>query len=315
MINKTPATQIVVKSNPLVEARYRLSLQEMQILLWLLTKISPDDEDFYPHSLKITELSELIKVPVDSKYSQIRSVTKNLMRRVLEIYDPEKDEWLQVSWIHSARYQKNKGIVILKFSPDLKPHLLQLKSQFTKISISETLKLKSLFSIRVLELLLQYINIGERVITLREAKFFLGIQENQYTRYNDLKKDVFIRARNEITKKTMYNVDFSEIKESRKVVAIHWTITQKNNAHYTEPENTLSKEYRSNLALIEALIEYGFTKPTCIKMLRIHGEKVISDAVKAVDIQIKRKHAKNPKAMLRVAIKEHWKPDVFKSSS
>lgn len=313
MQNKSPATQIVVKSNPLIEARYRLSLQEMQILLWLLTKISPDDEDFYPHPLKITELSALIKVPVDSKYSQIRSVTKNLMRRVLEIYDPEKEEWLQVNWIHSARYQKNKGIVILKFSPDLRPHLLQLKSQFTKISISETLKLKSLFSIRMLELLLQYINIGDRIITLREVKFFLGIKEKQYTRYNDLKKDVLLRARDEITKKTQYNVDFSEIKESRKVVAIHWKITQKNNTNHTNTQNTPSKEHRSHLALIEALIEYGFTKPTCIKMIKVHGDKVIYDALKAVDIQIQRKHAKNPKAMLRAAIKEHWKPDVFKA--
>ena len=306
---------IAVKSNYLVEAKYRLSLQEMQIALWLLTQIKAEDEDFCPHELGVSNLAQMLGVEVDGKYAKIRAVTKNLMRRVLEIYDPEKDEYLQVNWISSALYKRKSGTVILEFDPKLKPHLLQLKTNFTKISIIDTLKLKSIFSVRILELLLQYEHVGDRSITVNTLKDRLSIGQEQYKKYNDLKKYVLLRARDEITKKTKYNVDFSEIKESRKVVAIHWTITQKNNAHYTEPENTLSKEYRSNLALIEALIEYGFTKPTCIKMLRIHGEKVISDAVKAVDIQIQRKHAKNPKAMLRVAIKEHWKPDVFKASS
>jgi hypothetical protein len=33
----------VIKSNALIEGRYRLSLQESHVVLWLLTKIEPDD--------------------------------------------------------------------------------------------------------------------------------------------------------------------------------------------------------------------------------------------------------------------------------
>ena len=315
-MKETIEKKTLIKSNHLVEARYRLTLQEMQILLWLLTQIKTDDEDFKPHTIEIKSFAKIIGVLPGNRYSEMRAVTRNLMRRIIEIYEPEKKRLMQISWLSSAIYDEGKGTVSLQFDPNLKPHLLRLKNNFTKIDVTDTLKLKSTHSIRILEILLQYSNIGERIISTQDLRLMLGMDTNKYKQYGDFKKDVLLRARDEITKKTRYKVDFSEIKESRKVVAIHWTIIQKDKTKdTTKTENTLSKEYRSSLALIEALIEYGFTKPTCIKMIKIHGEKVVSDAVKAVDIQIQRKHAKNPKAMLRVAIKEHWKPDVFKESS
>jgi plasmid replication initiation protein len=130
------SNKYVVKSNSLVEARYRLSLQESKIILWLLTQIRHDDEDFKSHQMTISEFSKMIGVEVDNQYGKIREVTKSLMRRVLEIYEPEKNSFLQVSWLSSARYEGKKGIVSLEFSPQLKPYLLKLKSHFTKLDIS-----------------------------------------------------------------------------------------------------------------------------------------------------------------------------------
>ena len=75
----------IVKSNSLVEARYRLSLQESKIILWLLTQIRPDDEDFKSHQMTISEFSKMIGVEVDNQYSKLRDVTQNLMRRILNI--------------------------------------------------------------------------------------------------------------------------------------------------------------------------------------------------------------------------------------
>ena len=49
------SNKFIVKSNFLVEARYRLSLQESHVILWLLTQIQPDDEDFKMHSMQIAD--------------------------------------------------------------------------------------------------------------------------------------------------------------------------------------------------------------------------------------------------------------------
>jgi len=307
----------IVKSNSLIEARYRLSLQESQIILWLLTQIHQDDEDFKPHKLEISEFSNLTQVNVGNKYSELRKITKRLMQRVLEIYEQKEDKFIQVSWLSSAVYETKKGYVSLEFSPNLKPYLLQLKSHFTKIDIVDTLKLKSVYAIRMFELILQYTHLGTRKINIDDLRAYCGIEKDEYTGYGMFKRKVIEKAKIEINAKTDYEVDYLEIKESRKVVALEWSIKKKNPLKKDQAEklSILQKEYRSESTLIESLIEYGFSKAVAKRLLNLHEEDVIKNALRAVNIQIERNNVKNPKAMLQTAIKEKWHPEVFKKKS
>jgi plasmid replication initiation protein len=305
----------VIKSNALVEARYRLSLQESQIILWLLTQIRLDDEDFKPHKLDIVEFAKLVQVDVDSKYRELRKITRQLMQRVMEIYEPETQKLIQVAWLSSAEYEHKKGYASLEFSPKLKPYLLQLKSKFTKIDIIDTLKLKSIYAIRIFELLLQYISVGFREISISDLRAYCGIKETEYADYFDLKRYVIEKAKTEINSKTEYKIDYSEIKESRKFVAIEWTIKKKD----SQKENqflqikSLRKELRSKSVLIQSLMEYGYGRTLAKRFIENNDEEIIKNALNAVNIQIQKNHVKNAKAMLRTAIKERWKPDIFKN--
>jgi plasmid replication initiation protein len=300
----------IVKSNQLVEARYRLSLQESQIVLWLLTQIRPDDEDFKSHVLEISEFARLTGVSVTSKYDELRRITKRLMQRVLEIYEPDKNEYIQVAWLNCAHYKPKKGIVELSFSSKLQPYLLQLKSHFTKIDLVDTLKLKSVHAIRIFELLLQYLNIGKRTIPVEELRRYCGISVNEYKDYFDFKRFVIEKAKQEINAKTEYDVDYEEIEESRKVVTIEWTIKKKKPAKQSIP--SLPKEYRSDLAMIEAFGEYGFTRAIAKKILKDHDIEIVKNALKCVNLQVERGNVRNPKAMLQMAILEKWHPETFK---
>ena len=305
----------VVKSNSLVEARYRLSLQESQVIFWLLTQIRPDDEDFKEHALDIFQFAKLTDVKVDSRYTELRKITKRLIQRSIEIYEPDLNEYIQVTWLNSAHYKANKGIVLLQFSSKLTPYLLKLKSHFTKIDLVDTLKLKSVHAIRIFELLLQYLTIGTRKMTLEELRSWCGLANNAYQNYFNLKVYVIEKAKNEINAKTEYDIDYQEIKESRKVVAIDWTIKKKR----IQPEGTdekvrqLQKEYRSESVIVESLVEYGFSRTIAKRFITDNGEDAVSDALKAVNIQVERGTVKNPRAMIQTAIKERWKPDVYKT--
>lgn len=210
---------------------------------------------------------------------------------------------------------KKKGCILLRFDPGLKPYLLQLKSHFTKIDIIDTLKLKSIYAIRIFELLLQYSHIGTREINIINLRSCCGIEETEYKNYFDLKRYVIERAKTEINTKTEYSVDYTEIKQSRKVMAIEWTIVKKNLVaeEHSKKIIGLQKELRSQDILLEALSEYGFSKLIGRRLLKNHGEEVVKNALRAVDLQIQRHHAKNPKAMLQTAIQEKWHPEVFKA--
>jgi plasmid replication initiation protein len=176
------------------------------------------------------------------------------------------------------------------------------------------MKLKSVHAIRIFELLLQYLLIGKRKITIEELRAWCGLTNNEYQNYFNLKVYVIEKAKTEINAKTGYDIDYQEIKESRKVVAIDWTIKKKR----IQPEGTaekvrqLQKEYRSESVIVESLIEYGFSRTIAKRFIINNGEDVVSDALKSVNIQVDRGQVKNPRAMLQMAIKENWKPDVFK---
>ena len=60
-------------------------------------------------------------------------------------------------------------------------------------------------------------------------------------------------------------------------------------------------------------MEYGFSKQAAKRFIQSDVEENIINAIKAVDIQVSRGHVKNTAAMLKKAIEERWKPDVFVS--
>jgi plasmid replication initiation protein len=312
---KMKQSDFIVKNNNLVEARYRLSLQESQVILWLLTQIRPDDEDFKSHKLDIIDFAKIIDVHVDSKYHELRKVTKRLMQRVMEIQDISEDRIIQVSWLSSAIYELKKGFISLEFSPALKPYLLQLKSHFTKINIADTLKLKSIYAIRIFELLLQYQSIGSRKMTVEELRAYCGIEKKEYKLLADFKRKVIERAKTEINNKTEYYIDYTEIKESRKIVAIEWTIKKKDleQKNLQDRIENLEKELSQKSNFVADLTAYGFSKSLANKLVKENDEPVIKNALLAVSIQQSRDQVKNPKAMLKTAIKEKWHPQIFKN--
>lgn len=307
--------KLIVQHNHLIEARYRLNLQEKRIILWLLTQITINDEDFKLHRLEISEFSKMVGLKHKGQYQELQSITGNLMKRVIRIYEIEKQELIQVSWLSSARYQMKKGCVLLEFSPQLKPYLLQLKSHFTKLNLSDMMQFNSVYAMRFYELLKQYEYIGTRKIDIKDLREYCGISEEEYKRYNDLKKAVLERAKKEINEKTDLKIDYSEIKESRKIVAIEWSISKKDvqKQRHKEKIKILQKELRSSQIVIDNLMEYGFGKTIAKRMLTMHGEEIVANAIKAVNIQIEKGKVKNPKAMIKVAIEERWHPEIFKT--
>lgn len=315
--DKNPSIEkkFVIKSNQLIEARYRLSLQESRVILWLLMQICPDDEDFKQHKIDVKEFAQMIGTEVDNQYSKLRSVTKRLVQRAIEIYDSEKKEWLQVSWLSSIKYQSTKGCVLLRFDPELKPYLLKLKGHFTKLEVTDLLQLKSIYSIKIFELLKQYEVIGKRTISVDDLRTYCGIQKGEYRNYNAIKLYIIERAAAEINAKTEYEIDYKEIKDARKIVDIEWTIKKKTHfeKYQKEKAEIIRKELRSKNALIEKIVEYGFSRQAAKKLIDQGTEQEINNAIKSVDIQISRGHVKNPKAMLKTAIEERWKPDTFVS--
>jgi len=312
--------ELIVHHNHLIEARYHLTLQEKRLMCWLASQVKQTDEDFKEHELSIKDFAYLLDVKGDHLYKALDTITHKLMQKIITIRSLEKKGFVKAALLGGVKYYEGKGLIKLSFHPYLKPYMLQLKERFTQIKLGDIIGLKSVHSIRIYELLKQYESLGKREVCLNDLREYCGISITQYKKFNNLKKDVLERAKNEISYKTDLYVDYEEIKKSRKVVAIKFLIKSNDALKKTEFEkdrlekaSIIQKELRSANCLIEEIMEFGFSRPTAKKMLTTESEENIKKALKCVLLQIERGNVKNPKAMLISAIKEKWDPQIYLS--
>ncbi|MDA2275158.1 replication initiation protein [Bacillus thuringiensis] len=212
---------IVSKSNTLIEANSRLNLVEQKMLLCLASNIEPNDRDFKTYTFPIKQFHDLLGLNGSTKYTELSKITKELLSKVIEIRAGE--ELIQVSWLSSAIYNRNKGTIDMRFDPLLKPFLLELSSKFTSYRLANVVKLKSTYAIRIYELLKQYEDLKERTISLENLRYYLDAMD-VYPNYANFKQRVLKPSQKELNQKTDISFEFEEIKLGRKVQKIRFII-------------------------------------------------------------------------------------------
>mgnify|MGYP000142960763 CR=1 FL=1 len=316
-ITKTKAhyknAMIAMQHNNLVEAKYSMTLQQKRIMIWLVSQIKPDDIDFKEHVLSIKELIEICQLSGESSYKQIKDITFSLIEkgiRIIDINDSNNKKEIQVSWLSSADY--SHGQVKLSFSPKLKPYLLQLKEQFTAVRALDLMQFKSIHAIRIYELLKQYQNIGERVVSITDIKECCGV-EDKLQKYSDFEKKIILISQREINTKSDIHFEFERIKSSRKIVGIKFILSKNKSYKLRNNPEKQPIDIKRKLPVYNTLKEFGLSTRITNQVIKEYSEQIIQDAIRAIDIQISKGTVRNPKAMLLTAIKEHWHHDRYKA--
>jgi plasmid replication initiation protein len=234
--------KLVVKSNQIIEAKYKLNLIEQRIILFLVSLINKDDEVFKLWRIKISELAEFLGINPKNSYRDLKNTTFAMVKKGLRLKSQDRE--LQLNWLASADYFNKEGFVELEISEKLKPFLLQLKKNFTKYNLKDIISLKSAYSIRIYELLKQYEKIKERYFELEDLKKKLGVN-NKYKLYKDFKRRIILKAQEELSKKTDISFNFKEKKHARKVIGITFII--KINENYNSNKTVIKNDYNAEL--------------------------------------------------------------------
>lgn len=221
------AKLVAYKSNFLIEASYKLSLQEQRFMLSCIGKLDPRKP--IPESLTLTASEFLCNFPEMGKAHaerELRKAVDRLWERSVIVKDPEQTE--EFRWIQSRiRYHKGEARVTVRFSNDIKKYLTQLSEQFTRVALNNVCGLKSAYSIRIYELCKQYIpKRNDRVIPVSELRDYLGVGD-AHGQFKDFKRDVLTKSLKELNEKTDLDVSMDTVKQGRKVVAIHLLFREK----------------------------------------------------------------------------------------
>ena len=212
----------VVKANSLIEASYRLTLDEMRLLALTIGTMNPkSDQQVFEFSVS-EFVNQFPDVNADRAYTQIKSAIERISERWVKTEDER--HVTKFRWVSSQTYFKKEGRFKIALTNEIMPYLTQLKGQFTQYQLNHISGFSSVHAIRLYELFTQYKRLGERYISVEELKKWLQL-EDKYDRYNNLNQWVLIPALSEINEKSDLFVGYEPIKRGRKIIGIEFNIT------------------------------------------------------------------------------------------
>nr|CRY97648.1 hypothetical protein [uncultured prokaryote] len=224
---------MVYKSNALVEAAYRLSVQEQRIVLACISQVKRNEPvtDDVMYSVTAEEISTMAGVPIESSYSQLKEAALRLKRREVRLTQEPNGKGkipgvMITGWVQTIIYREGEGRVELRFTKDMLPYLTELTKQFTKYALADVAKMDSTHAIRLYELLMQWDSIGQREIEIGQLREWFQL-EDRYPSIKDFKKWVLDPAVTQINEHSPLQVEWTQRKTGRTVTHLAFTFGPK----------------------------------------------------------------------------------------
>lgn len=243
----------MVIDNDLIRASYKLTANEMRLVLCALAQI-PKDAEVDPKQAYYITKEDFIKLGVEPKNvaREIREACSDLLNRVVTIDTPIGN--LSFHWLHNVLHFKSETFEQLKkqypnakndekfintlrlhnlldslpivtksddniiarivFHENMMPYISQLKKQFTKLKLKEMFGFSSFYSFRIYLMMMQFRETGFCKISIDDLRYTLDLNE-KYHLFADLKRRVIDTAIDEINEKSPYEIKYDLIKKGR----------------------------------------------------------------------------------------------------
>ena len=220
-----PKSDLVVKSNQVIEASYTLSAVEQRLILSAIAQIPKGepvtDEEIY--TVSVTDLQKFGAHEVTA-YRDLRESVSRLFERSIVLRSSDRTS--RTRWVQKIDFMDSRGVIGIRFSKDILPFLSNLSIEFTKYLASDLIGVTSTYAIRLYELIVQYRTIGKREISIADLRWMFELQ-NKYPVWSDLKRWVIDQAIKEINEFSPLSVTYEAKKTGRKITHIQLKFKQK----------------------------------------------------------------------------------------
>ena len=254
-MDKQKNNGLVVMDNKLIRASYKLTVNEIRLILVAVSQMPKDDEPVDPKKAYYITKNDFVRLGVEPKNvaRDIRSACKDLLSRVITIKTPIGD--LDTHWVHNVLHFKSEVFERLKkehpdaendeefinslrlhnlmdslpiitnsddnliarvvLHEDIIPYISQLREQFTQLMLDDVVDFGSFYSYRVYLMMMQFRTTGICTIKISDLRETLELKD-KYEATKDLRKWVVDTAVDEINEKSPFNVTYEMTKTGRK---------------------------------------------------------------------------------------------------
>ena len=227
---KNNKTDLVVKSNRLNTAIQNLSLAEIRLIQLAIIDSREHNKGLSsdtPLRINAMRYAEVFDVSKQTAYEALIDAETNLFERRFTFMD-ERDLKVKSRWISQATYLDGEGAIEVIFTPAVVNEITRIhgiEQFFTKYTLEQTAKLKSLYAVRLYELLIQWRE--ARKTPLFELEVFreqLGLGVDDYKRMSDFKRRVLDASVKEINNKTDIKVSYTQEKRGTTIVGFKFKV-------------------------------------------------------------------------------------------
>lgn len=233
--------QYVVKANDLIrKTRYSLTAQQQKIVLFLISKIKPDDDIGEEYTFEIKDLATACGMKIEDGgryYHNIKDDLKKLANPVWLTISDNNNKVVEkmISWINSdAEIVPGDGTVKISFNKHLQPYLFDLKEKYTQYRLQSVLVFRGKYAIRLYELMRSYTTQNklddgresEVTITLADLRHMLDTKS--YKNWTDFERFILKVAIDEINERAEdIHIDYFPMRgdHSRSIDKINFVIT------------------------------------------------------------------------------------------
>lgn len=228
--------ELIVKSNHVIEASYRLTLNEQRLVLLCIQQIKKGQriDATTAFSISASEFADMFSVSLDRAYSELQAVADRLYERSVTVHQPDPEQpklaATKTRWITAIDYIPTDGKVRLYFSSKMVPYISMLEGNFTRYNLENIAKMNSIYGIRFYELMKSWL-FGEpkktKQIEINVLKELLDLKDEkgkyQYPSIKDFKLRVLDKAMNDINEHSDLYANYEDKKTGRKITHFNFT--------------------------------------------------------------------------------------------
>lgn len=224
---------VLKMSNRLIEGRYNLTPIEQKVLIAMAAVLSKNTKEFDKVKIRVKDLIEFCEIEETNGYKLVKSATKHLLKRTLEIQYTNGD-WFGTHWLQSAYYKHKEAVIEYEIDKNLKDDFLNLYKAYLATPAKLLIKFDNRYTPRLYNLLKKMIKVKEFEYEIEYFCDRFMLPESYRNKHTHFEKKFMKVCVDEINDKSDIFVEYKYIKEGRSYTNIHFSVTLKNNDNLEE---------------------------------------------------------------------------------
>lgn len=243
---------LVVKSNKLIQALQTLNLSETRLLQLSIIDARETGQGLtseQPLTLSASRYSQAFGITLDAAYLALIEAEETLFKRQFTVLNDD-GTFTKSRWIQDANYRKGEGCILVTLTRVVVEHVTKIdgfQEYFTSYYLTQTANLKSVYAVRLYELIIQWKSVGKTpILELKKLRDQLGVGCNEYLRMEAFKRRILDIAVQQINLYSDIKVIYTQEKKGRKISGFSFEIKKDKNTDSSP--NKLTQKQISFLA-------------------------------------------------------------------